>query len=126
MAYAGYLAGTTVELPFSVEAALIAQGLAAAAPVANITPGPVTANVQQGVVGIPAGAASVVVTNNQITPNSTVMAVVSQAAADATCLRVERIVCGAGQFTIYGTANATATTLVDWAILNSPGLSTSS
>jgi hypothetical protein len=126
MAYAGYLAGTTVELPFSVEAALIAQGLATAAASANITPGPVTANVQQGVVAVAAGQSSLVVTNNQITPNSTVMAVVSQAAADGTFLRVERIVCGAGFFTIYGTAAATATTFVDWAIVNSPGLSTSS
>ena len=43
--------------------------------------------------------------------------VVAQAAADGTLLRVERVVCAAGLFTIFGTANATATTFIDWAIV---------
>lgn len=122
IAYAGLLAGTTVELPTNVEASLIAQGLATAALPANVTPGNVTANVGQGLVGVAAGAASLIVTNSMVDANSKVMAVVAQAAADATALRVERVVCTAGSFTIYMTAAATATTLVDWALITPPGM----
>lgn len=124
-AYAGYLAATVVELPFSTEQSMIAQGLATAALPSAITPGNVTANMVQGAVAVPAAATSLTVTNNLITPNSIVMAVVAQAVADATALRVERIVCVAGSFTIYMTAAATAATLVDWAIIASPGMSVS-
>ena len=120
--YAGYLAGTTVMLSTNVEAALIAQGLASAAAAANITTGAVTANTVSGRAAIAAGASSVVITNNLVDANSKVFAVVAQAAADGTLLRVERILCAAGSFTIYGTANATATTFIDWIILAAPGL----
>lgn len=120
--YAGYLSGTTVMLPTNVETALIAQGLAAAAASANITTGPVTANLIAGRVAIAAGQASVVITNNMVDANTKVFAVVAQAAADGTLLRVERIVPAAGSFTIYGTAAATATTFVDWIIIAAPGM----
>lgn len=123
-AYAGYLAGTTVELSTNVETALIAQGLASAALTANITTGPVTANVLQGTCAVAAGAASIVITNSLIDANTKVDAVVAQAAADGTFLRVERVVCAAGSATIYGTAAATATTLVDWWIIPTPGMTT--
>ena len=119
--YAGYLAGTTVMLPTNVETALIAQGLASSASSANITTGAVTANVISGRAAIAAGASSVTITNNLVDANSKVFAVVAQAAADGTLLRVERILCAAGSFTIYGTANATATTFVDWSIVSPPG-----
>lgn len=119
--YAGYLAGTTVMLPTNVEAALIAQGLASSASSANITTGAVTANVVSGRAAIAAGASSVVITNNLVDANSKVFAVVAQAAADGTLLRVERVLCAAGSFTIYGTANATATTFIDWSIISAPG-----
>jgi hypothetical protein len=119
--YAGYLAGTTVMLPTNVEAALIAQGLASSASPANITTGAVTANVVSGRAAIAAGASSVTITNNLVDANSKVFAVVAQAAADGTLLRVERVLCAAGSFTIYGTANATATTFVDWSIISAPG-----
>ncbi len=119
--YAGYLAGTTVMLPTNVEAALIAQGLASSASSANITTGAVTANVVSGRAAIAAGASSVTITNNLVDANSKVFAVVAQAAADGTLLRVERVLCAAGSFTIYGTANATATTFVDWSIISAPG-----
>lgn len=119
--YAGYLAGTTVMLPTNVETALIAQGLASSASSANITTGAVTANVVSGRAAIAAGASSVVITNNLVDANSKVFAVVAQAAADGTLLRVERVLCAAGSFTIYGTANATATTFVDWSIISAPG-----
>jgi hypothetical protein len=119
--YAGYLAGTTVMLPTNVEAALIAQGLASSASAANITTGAVTANVVSGRAAIAAGASSVTITNNLVDANSKVFAVVAQAAADGTLLRVERVLCAAGSFTIYGTANATATTFIDWSIISAPG-----
>lgn len=120
--YAGYLQGTTVKLTTNIEASLIAQGLASSALTANITPGNVTANIVQGTAAIAIGASSVTITNDKVDANSKVFAVVAQAAADATLLRVERIVCAAGAFTIYGTANATAVTLVDWAIEVPPGM----
>lgn len=123
IAYMGYLAGTTVELPTNVETALIAQGLATTALASNITTGPVTANVLQGTVAVAAAAASIVVTNSLIDANTKVHAVVAQAAADATALRVERVVAAAGLVTIYLTAAATATTFVDWMIIPTPGMS---
>jgi hypothetical protein len=117
-AYAGYLAGTVVNLPTNVETALVAQGLASTSTRASTTPGAVTANVLQGTCAIAAGASSIVITNDKVDANSIVVAYVSQAAADGTLLRVERVLPAAGSFTIYGTANATATTLVSWAVLS--------
>lgn len=119
--YAGYAAGTVRQLRTSTETALIAQGLAASSSAA-ITTGAVTTTEMQGRVSIAAGASSLVVTNPNITTESKVFAVVAQAAADGTLLRVERIVCAAGSFTIYGTANATAATLIDWMVLNPLGV----
>ena len=115
--YAGYPSGQVVELTTDAETALIAQGLASTATAASITVGAATANVLAGTCAIAAGASSVVITNNLVDANSKVTAVVGQAAADTTLLRVERIVCSAGFFTLYGTANATATVFVDWAVL---------
>lgn len=117
-AYAGYLSGTVVNLPTNVETALIAQGLASASTVASTTTGAVTANVLQGTCAVAAGASSIVITNDKVDANCIVYAVVSQASADGTLLRVERVVPAAGSFTIYGTAAATATTLIDWAVLS--------
>lgn len=118
--YLGYAAGTIVELPASVEAALIASGQAtdSAGPP---TTGNVTTTATQGCAAIAAGASSVTITNPLISKQSFVDAVVAQAAADATLLRVERVVPANGSVTIYGTANATATTLIKWAIINPNG-----
>ena len=118
--YAGYLAATTVKLPTNIETALIAQNYATSAATASISTGAVTANVSQGTAAIAAGASSVVITNSMVDANSKVWAAVAQAAADGTLLRVERVVSAAGSFTIFGTANATATTLIDWAVLGIP------
>lgn len=118
--YAGYAANTIVQLPTNVEAALIAQGLATTS-AGPVTPGAVSTTATQGRVGIAAGASSVVVTNPNVTAESKIFAVVAQAAADGTLLRVERIVPAAGSFTIYGTANATAAVALDWAILGPQG-----
>ena len=118
--YAGYAAGTIVQLPTNVEAGLVAQGLATVS-TGPVTPGAVSTTTTQGRVGIAAGASSVVVTNPNVTAESKIFAVVAQAAADGTLLRVERIVPAAGSFTIYGTANATAAVAIDWAVLNPQG-----
>jgi len=118
--YAGYTAGTIVQLPTNVETALVAQGLATTS-AGPVTPGAVTTSAPQGRVGIAAGQSSVVVTNPNITAESKIFAVVAQAAADGTLLRVERIVPAAGSFTIYGTANATAAVAIDWALLGPQG-----
>ena len=113
--YFGYASGAVVTLPTaSEEAALIAQGGAATAAVANTTTGAATANLISGTAAIAAGASSIVITNALVDANSVINAYVSQAAADGTLLRVERIVAAAGSFTIYGTANATATTIIKW------------
>lgn len=115
--YGQFAAGSIVTLPASTEAALIAQGLATASAAANTT-GAYSTSEFSGRAAIAAGAASVVITNPLVNASSKIWAVVAQAAADGTLLRVERIVPAAGSFTIYGTANATATTLIDWAIVS--------
>jgi len=115
-AYQGYVSGAIVALDASTEAALIAQGLAVTSAAAPTT-GAATANAVQGRCAIAAGASSVVITNAYVNANSKIFAVVAQAAADGTLLRVERILPAAGSFTIYGTANATATTVIDWTLI---------
>ena len=122
--YAVYASGTIVQLSTSAEASLVAQGLASvsAGPVPS---GAVTANGQnQGRVTFAIGAVSLVVTNSSVTAESKVSAVVSQAVADTTLLRIERIVCANGSFTLYGTAAATAATVVDWVLHLPTGLTT--
>lgn len=113
--YAGYAAGTIVQLSTNEEAALIAQGLATTS-AGPVTTGAVSTTKTSGRVAIAAGASSVVVTQPNVDANSKIFAVVNQAAADGTLLRVERIVPAAGSFTIFGTANATATTTIDWVL----------
>ena len=112
-AYAGRDSGAVAALPTSVEASLIAQGLATNS-VAALTPGAYTQNTPNGRASIAAGASSVVITNNMVDANTKIFAVVAQAAADTTLLRVERVLAAAGSFTIYGTAAATAATAIDW------------
>ncbi len=121
-AYNGTPSGATVEYTAELEAALIAQGIAITALVANITTGAQTTSAWSGTVAVAIGASSIVVTNSLIKANSKVWACVAQAAADGTLLRVERVVCADGSVTIYGTANATAVTLIDWAILPTVGM----
>lgn len=122
-AYGGSPAGAIVSYTTELEAALIAQGLATASTRALTTTGAQTQNTLQGTAAIPIGASSVVVTNSLVDANSHVTAKVAQAAADGTLLRVERVLCAAGSFTIFGTANATAITLIDWEIVINSGLS---
>lgn len=116
-AYGTYPAGSVIQLPTSAESALIAQNLASTS-AGPVTTGAVTATgMNQGRVAFAAGAASLTVTHAGVTAESKVYAVVAQAAADATLLRVERVLCANGSFTIYGTAAATATTTVDWVLM---------
>jgi hypothetical protein len=120
-AYGGHAAGTVREFSSELETALIAQGLASASVIGSVTTGAQTSNTWSGTAAVAAGASSVVVTNDLIKANSKVWACVAQAAADTTLLRVERVLCADGSVTIYGTANATATTLIDWAIVTTVG-----
>jgi hypothetical protein len=121
--YKGYLANTVVKLATQEEAAIIAQGLGSNS-AGPVTPGPVTTTAQMGRVGVAAGQGSIVITNPNIDAQSVVWAVVAQAAADTTALRVERILPAAGSVTIYLTANATAITYVDWCLLSISGATT--
>jgi hypothetical protein len=122
-AYAGAPAASVVSFTSELEAALIAQGIATASTRASTTTGAQTQNALQGTAAIAAGSSSVVITNSLVDANSHVTAKVAQAAADGTLLRVERVLCAAGSFTIFGTANATATTLIDWEIEINSGIS---
>jgi len=120
-AYGGHASGTIREFSSELESALIAQGIASASVVGSVSTGAQTSNTWSGTAAIAIGTSSVVITNDIIKANSKVWAVVAQAAADGTLLRVERVVCADGSVTIYGTANATAITLIDWAILPTVG-----
>lgn len=115
--YGSLAAASVVTLPASTEAALIAQNLAQNS-AAALTTGAYSTTEFAGRAAIAAGASSVVITHPLVTASAKIWAVVNQAAADGTLLRVERIVPAAGSFTIFGTANATATTVIDWAIIS--------
>lgn len=117
-AYAGYLAGTIVQLPASEEAALIAQGLATTS-AGPVTPGNVTTTKSMGRCGIAAAGTSVTVTNPNITPESRFSAFLAGAAADATAFDVVRVNAVAGAVTFYLNAAATAAVAVDWMLLPS-------
>ena len=114
--YGGYVSGTIVQLSSVIEAQLILQGIGvnSAGPV---TPGAVTTTMPGGRCGVAAGAASVVITNAQFTPESKFMACLSNAVADTTALSVTRITPAAGSVTLTLNANATAAVSVDWALL---------
>lgn len=118
--YAGIASGAVVKLGTALEAALVAQGIASVS-AAALTTGAQTINLNAATVGIAAGASSVVITNSLVDANTKIFAVVEQAAADGTLLRIERVMPAAGSFTIYGTANATAVTNVSWGILMQAG-----
>lgn len=114
--YGSLASGTITTLPASTETALIAQGRATTG--GTLTTGAYTTTEMSGRASIAAGASSVVITHAAVTASSVVFAVVAQAAADGTLLRVERVNPAAGSFTIFGTANATAATTVAWSIVS--------
>lgn len=85
------------------------------------SPGAATATgYGHGLCAINTGASSVTITHANVRAGDHVEAHVAQAAADGTCLRVERVVVTDGSFTIYGTAAATAPTVVAWKLARDP------
>lgn len=111
--YAGYPAGTIVQLQTVVEASLISQNLATAS-AGPVTPGNVSTTASQGRAGIAAGGSSVVISNPAFTAESKFNAYLSNAAADGTATFVARITAAAGQVTIFLNTAATAAVAVDW------------
>lgn len=114
--YAGYAAGTIVQLSTNEEAALVAQGLATTS-AGPVTPGAVTTTKTAGRVGIAAAGASVVITSSNFDANSKFVAYLSNAAADGTALYVTRITPAAGSVTLTLNAAATAAVAIDWSLL---------
>lgn len=111
--YAGYPAGTIVQLQTVVESALISQGLATAS-AGPVTPGNVATTEMQGRVGIAAAGTQVVVSNPSFTTESKFNAYLSGATADGTALYITRVVPGAGIVTFVLNAAATAAVAIDW------------
>lgn len=118
--YAGYAAGTIVQLPTNVEAALIAQGLGSNS-AGPVTPGNVSTTAFTGRAGIAAAGTQVVVSNPAFNTESKFSAYLSNAAADGTALYITRIVPAAGSVTFVLNAAATAAVAVDWALLGPQG-----
>jgi hypothetical protein len=118
--YAGYAAGTIVQLQTVTEAALIAQGLAQTS-AGPVTPGNVSTTEFQGRCGIAAAGTQVVVSNPYFTTESKFNAYLSNAAADGTALYVTRIIPAAGSVTFVLNAAATAAVAVDWMLLMKSG-----
>lgn len=116
--YKGYLAGAIVQLSSSEEAALIAQGLASNSN-GPVTSGIVSTSATSGRVSIGSGGATQIVNNPLFDVNSKFAAYVTNGTADATGLRVERIVPGAGTVTFALNAAATGTVTIDWLLLPS-------
>lgn len=112
--YGGYAAATIVQLQTSVEAALVAQGLATVS-AGPVTAGAVTTTQVQGRAGIAAAGTNVVVSNPSFTTESKFVAFLSNAAADATGTFITRIIPAAGQVTFQLNAASTGIVAVDWA-----------
>lgn len=115
--YSGCVAGQIAEFPLSTEQALIAQGLATDSS-GNPTSGNQSCNQMRGSATIQAGASTIAITNAYVTANSFVIATVAQFTADATLTQIVRVLTSAGQFQIFGNANATANVRVDWLVIN--------
>lgn len=118
--YAGYPAGTIIQLQTVVEAALVAQGLASVS-AGPVTPGAVSTTEMQGRVGIAAAGASVVVSNPSFTTETKFSAYLSNAAADGTATSITRITPAAGSVTFTLNAAATAAVAIDWMALMKSG-----
>lgn len=114
--YRGYLAGTIVQLQTSMEAALIAQGMATTS-AGPVTTGAVSTDLSMGRLGIAAAGTSVVLTNPNLTTESKVIGYLSNAAADGTALYITRITPAAGSVTFTLNAAATAAVAIDWAVI---------
>lgn len=82
------------------------------------TPGAATINTPRGRCAIAAAAASVVITSSVTTANSTVLAMINQAATDTTLTSIIRVQTASGSFTITGNAASTAAVTVDFVVFN--------
>lgn len=82
------------------------------------TPGNATINTPRGRCAIAAAAAAVTITSSVVTANSTVIAVINQAATDTTLTSILRVNTGASTFTITGNAASTAAVTVDFVVFN--------
>lgn len=118
--YAGYAAGTIIQLQTVVEAALVAQGLASVS-AGPVTPGNVSTTEMQGRAGIAAAGSAVVISNPSFTTESKFSAYLSNAAADGTAFNIARITPAAGSVTFTLNAAATAAVAVDWMALMKSG-----
>ena len=112
--------GSVVTFDDPTESALVAQGIASTS-AAALTAGNLTVNMSKGRAVIAAGSAAVTVTCAQCVAASTVLAMISQSAADGTATSIARVAPAAGSFVITANAAATANTQVDWAVLNNSG-----
>lgn len=117
-AYAGYPAGTIVQLPTSEEAALVAQGLATVS-AGPVTPGNVTTTKTSGRVGIAAAGTKVTITNPSFNTESKFSVNLSNAAADATATFIGLVNPKAGSVDFTLNAAATAAVALDWMLLPS-------
>lgn len=121
--YAGYTAGTIVQLQTVTEAALIAQG-AATTSTGPVTAGNVTTTMTFGRVGIAAAGSGVVITNPAFTTESKFAAFLSNSSADSTASSF-RIIPSNGFVTFTLNAASTAIVAIDWALIllggESPG-----
>lgn len=120
--YAGYAAGTIVQLQTVTEAALVAQN-AATTSAGPVTPGAVTTTMTFGRVGIAAAGASVVITNPAFTTESKFVAYLSNSAVDSTATSIVLITPANGSVTFTVNAAATAAVAIDWALLLLGGMS---
>lgn len=82
----------------------------------SATPGSVTINKPSGIVAIAAGNAGVTITNSYVTASSIVIPTLRT--NDATLTSIRSVLVGSGSFTISGSANATATTVVSFVVYN--------
>ena len=82
----------------------------------SAAPGNATHTGTHGRCAIAAAASSVVITNRNVNPASTVVPVLTGAAADATLTSIPRVVCANGSFTLFGNAASTAAIQVDYLV----------
>lgn len=120
-AYAGYAAGDVVQFDTPTETALVQQGFASVS-AAVVTAGARSTSQFSGRAAIPAGQLSVVISNPSFTPQTKASAWIAQGTADGTLTTILRVVPANGSITIYGNANATAATQVDWTVPDLSGL----
>jgi len=81
------------------------------------TPGAATANTASGRAAIAAGTSSVVVANSLVTAASRIFVQKTGSSFDATLTAALQVAAGAGSFTVYGNAAATADVPFNWWVL---------